>query len=117
MLQTRTSVRAVIVDPQVVFVASLMKADAPSLVVSFQCDFNLREQAGIQTATAQLRALKVLACPLIHNKEDKTVTTVLRPCSVVVETKQGPSQPLSGSVTVEEVIVKVHSQGWGFKQG
>uniref|UniRef100_A0A3Q3D817 Vacuolar protein sorting 13 homolog C n=1 Tax=Hippocampus comes TaxID=109280 RepID=A0A3Q3D817_HIPCM len=74
-----TSVRAVIVDPQVVFVASLMKADAPSLLVSFQCDFNLQEQAGIQTATAQLRALKVLACPLIHNKEDKAVTTQISP--------------------------------------
>ncbi|XP_051920113.1 intermembrane lipid transfer protein VPS13C isoform X3 [Hippocampus zosterae] len=107
VLRTRTSVRAVIVDPQVVFVASLMKADAPSLLVSFQCDFNLQEQAGIQTATAQLRALKVLACPLIRNKEDETATTVLRPCSVVMETRQGPSQPLSGSVTVEEVVVKI----------
>ncbi|XP_077419043.1 intermembrane lipid transfer protein VPS13C isoform X3 [Vanacampus margaritifer] len=103
----RTSVHAVVVDPQVVFVASLMKADAPSLVVSFQCDLSLEDQGGTQTVKAHLRALKVLACPFIHKREDKTITTVLRPCSVVMETTTGPSQPLSGSVTVEEVIVKI----------
>nr|XP_057944344.1 intermembrane lipid transfer protein VPS13C isoform X2 [Doryrhamphus excisus] len=105
---TRTHVRAVVVDPEVVFVASLMKADAPSLVVSFQCDFALQAgDDGAQTTRANLRALKVLACPFIRNKQDKAVTTVLRPCSVVLETKRSPNQPLSGSVTVEEVIVKI----------
>ncbi|XP_049573506.1 intermembrane lipid transfer protein VPS13C isoform X3 [Syngnathus scovelli] len=103
----RTSVRAVVVDPQVVFVASLMKADAPSLVVSFQCDLSLESEGGTQTAKAHLRTLRVLACPLIRDKEDKTVTTVLRPCSVVVQAKRGPGQPLSGSATVEEVVVKI----------
>ncbi|XP_061878990.1 intermembrane lipid transfer protein VPS13C isoform X1 [Entelurus aequoreus] len=105
---TRTRVRAVVVDPEVVFVANLMKADAPSLVVSFQCDFNMQvEDDCAQTMRANLRALRVLACPFIRNKQDKAVTTVLRPCSVVLETKKNPSQPLSGSVTVEEVIVKI----------
>ncbi|XP_054626113.1 intermembrane lipid transfer protein VPS13C isoform X2 [Dunckerocampus dactyliophorus] len=105
---TRTHVRAVVVDPEVVFVASLMKADAPSMVVSFQCDFTLQaDDDGAQTMRASLRALKVLACPFIRNKQDKAVTTVLRPCSVVLETKRNPSQPLSGSVMVEEVIVKI----------
>lgn len=73
----RTRVRAVVVDPEVVFVASLMKADAPSLVASFQCDVTLSaEDDGTQKLRANLRELKVLACPFIQNKEEKAVTTV-----------------------------------------
>uniref|UniRef100_A0A1A7WXB8 Vacuolar protein sorting 13 homolog C n=1 Tax=Iconisemion striatum TaxID=60296 RepID=A0A1A7WXB8_9TELE len=103
-----TRLQAVIVDPEVVFVASLMKADAPALVASFQCDFNLQaEEDGSQSMRANLRGLKVLACRFIRDKEDKAVTTVLKPCSVALETKVHPNQPLSGSVTVEEVIVKI----------
>ncbi len=37
-----------------------------------------------------------------------SVQQVLRPCSVALETKTKPNQPLSGSVTVEQVIIKVH---------
>ncbi|XP_073320353.1 intermembrane lipid transfer protein VPS13C isoform X2 [Pagrus major] len=104
----RTRVRAVVVDPEVVFVASLMKADAPALVASFQCDFTLQiEDDGTQNMRANLRELKVLACPFIRDNEAKAVTTVLRPCSVALETKTQPNQPLNGSVTVEEVIVKI----------
>ncbi|XP_042079774.1 vacuolar protein sorting-associated protein 13C isoform X6 [Haplochromis burtoni] len=104
----KTRLRAVVVDPEVVFVANLMKADAPALVASFQCDFTLQaEEDGTQNMRASLRELKVLACPFIQNKEDKAVTTVLRPCSVTLETKAHPNQPLRGSVTVEEIIIKI----------
>ncbi|XP_034470795.1 vacuolar protein sorting-associated protein 13C isoform X1 [Hippoglossus hippoglossus] len=104
----RTRLRAVVVDPEVVFVASLMKADAPALVASFQCDFSLQAEGDrTQNMKTNLRELKVLACPFIRNEEGKAVTTVLKPCSVVLETKTHPNQPLSGSVTVEEVIVKI----------
>ncbi|XP_072321339.1 intermembrane lipid transfer protein VPS13C isoform X2 [Eucyclogobius newberryi] len=104
----RLRLRAVVVDPEVVFVASLMKADAPALVVSFQCDCSVQTTAeGGQSMRANLRELRVLACPFIRDKEDTTVTTVLRPCSVVLETDTHPNKPLSGSVTVEEVIVKI----------
>ena len=69
--------RAVVVDPEVVFVASLMKADAPALVASFQCDFSLQaEDDGTQNMKTNLRELKVLACPFIRNEEGKAVTTV-----------------------------------------
>lgn len=64
-------------DPEVVFVASLMKADAPALVASFQCDFALRvEEDGAQDMRANLRDLKVTASPFIQNTEVKAVTTV-----------------------------------------
>uniref|UniRef100_A0A8C5FUA7 Vacuolar protein sorting 13 homolog C n=1 Tax=Gadus morhua TaxID=8049 RepID=A0A8C5FUA7_GADMO len=104
----RTRLRAVVVDPEVVFVANLMKADAPAMVASFQCDVRLSlEPDGAQNMTANLRELKVLACPFIRSKEDKAVTTVLRPCSVVMETSTLPNRPLNGSLVVEEVIVKI----------
>ncbi|XP_029904555.1 vacuolar protein sorting-associated protein 13C-like [Myripristis murdjan] len=104
----RMRLRAVVVDPEVVFVANLMRADAPALAASFQCDFSLQAGAGGQSMRANLRELRVLACPFLRSAEDKAVTTVLRPCSVVLETKTHPDQPLTGSVTVEEVIVKSH---------
>ncbi|XP_028441459.1 vacuolar protein sorting-associated protein 13C isoform X1 [Perca flavescens] len=104
----RTRLRAVVLDPEVVFVASLMKADAPALTASFQCDVSLQnEPDGSQNMRANLRELKVLACRFIRNKEDDAFTTVLRPCSVTMETRTHPNQPLSGCVMVEEVIVKI----------
>ncbi|XP_057687593.1 intermembrane lipid transfer protein VPS13C isoform X2 [Corythoichthys intestinalis] len=104
----RTAVRAVVVDPEVVFVASLMDAAAPSLVLSFQCDVSGETEGdGSRTLKAQLMALHVLACPFIRQREDKAVTTVLRPCSVAAEIKSGPGRAPVGSVAVEEVLVKI----------
>ncbi|XP_023807842.1 vacuolar protein sorting-associated protein 13C isoform X3 [Oryzias latipes] len=103
----RTRVQAVILDPEVVFVASLMKVDTPALVVSFQSDFSLQVEDGNQSVRASLSGLKVLACPFIPNQQDKAVTTVLRPCSVIMETKTHPNGPLLGSVMVEEIIIKI----------
>lgn len=66
-----------VVDPQVVFVASLMKADAPALVASFQCDVNLQSKDdGTQNMRASLRELKVLARPFIPDQQEDSVTTV-----------------------------------------
>lgn len=73
----QTCVRVVVVDPEVVFVASLMKADAPALVASFQCDVTMQsEDDRTQNMRANLRELKVLACPFIRTKQDESVTTV-----------------------------------------
>ncbi|KTG37053.1 hypothetical protein cypCar_00003660 [Cyprinus carpio] len=103
----RTRLQAVVVDPEVVFVANLMKADAPALVASFQCAFSLLSEDSGQAMEANVRSLKVLACPFIRMEGDKAETTVLRPCSVKLETKMPTNAPLTGSVTVEEVIVKI----------
>ncbi|XP_041840973.1 LOW QUALITY PROTEIN: vacuolar protein sorting-associated protein 13C-like [Melanotaenia boesemani] len=106
--RVRTRLRVVILDPEVVFVASLMKADAPALVALFQCDFTLlTEEDASQNMRANVRELKVLACTFIRKEQDKTLTTVLKPCSVALETRTHPHQPLRGCVTVEEVIVKI----------
>lgn len=73
----QTLFRGVVMDPEVVFVANLMKANAPALVASFQCDFTLQvDKDATQNMRASLRDLKLLACPLIRDKENIAVTTV-----------------------------------------
>lgn len=70
------TVKAVIMDPEIVFVANLTSADAPALKVSFQCDFSLTSGKIAQRMTAQLKGFKVLACAFLKEKQDKSVTTV-----------------------------------------
>ncbi|KAI2662683.1 Vacuolar protein sorting-associated protein 13C [Labeo rohita] len=101
----KTKLRAVVVDPEVVFVANLMKADAPALVASFQCDFSLMSEDMGQFMKANVRSLKVLACPFIRKEGDKAETTVLRPCSVVLQTKMPTNAPLTGSITISPIIL------------
>lgn len=70
------TVKAVIMDPEIVFVANLTNADAPALKVSFQCDFSLTSGKIAQRMTAQVKGFKVLACAFLKQKKDKSVTTV-----------------------------------------
>ncbi|KAG2470896.1 VP13C protein, partial [Polypterus senegalus] len=100
-------VKALITDPEIVFVANLMKADAPALSVSFTCDFEMVSGEGSQTVKTTLKDLQVLACPFIRNESDKAITTILKPCCLTLETKFFSSKPLSAAVTVEEVIIKI----------
>uniref|UniRef100_A0A8C3KV56 Vacuolar protein sorting 13 homolog C n=1 Tax=Chrysolophus pictus TaxID=9089 RepID=A0A8C3KV56_CHRPC len=71
-------VKAVIMDPEIVFVANLTSADAPALKVSFQCDFSLTSGKLAQRMTAQVKDFKVLACAFLREKQDKSVTKELR---------------------------------------
>jgi len=70
------TVKAVIMDPEIVFVANLTNANAPALKVSFQCDFSLTSGKLAQRMTAQVKDFKVLACAFLKEKQDKGVTTV-----------------------------------------
>ncbi|XP_051484024.1 intermembrane lipid transfer protein VPS13C isoform X2 [Apus apus] len=101
------TIKAVIMDPEIVFVANLTKADAPALKVSFQCDFSLTSGKLAQRMTAQVKDLKVLACAFLKEKQDKSVTTVLRPCSLVMENMVHVSGLQTVVVTVEELIIKI----------
>jgi len=69
-------VKAVIMDPEIVFVANLTSADAPALKVSFQCDFSLTSGKHAQRMTAQVKDFKVLACAFLREKQDRSVTKV-----------------------------------------
>ncbi|XP_010138739.1 PREDICTED: vacuolar protein sorting-associated protein 13C, partial [Buceros rhinoceros silvestris] len=101
------TVKAVIMDPEIVFVANLTNADAPALKVSFQCDFSLTSGKFAQRMTAQVKDFKVLACAFLKEKQDKSVTTVLRPCSLVMENMMHVSGLQTVVVTVEELTIKI----------
>lgn len=75
-------VKAVIMDPEIVFVANLTSADAPALKVSFQCDFSLTSGKLAQRMTAQVKDFKVLACAFLREKQDKNVTKVCKVTNV-----------------------------------
>uniref|UniRef100_A0A8C4YCP0 Vacuolar protein sorting 13 homolog C n=1 Tax=Gopherus evgoodei TaxID=1825980 RepID=A0A8C4YCP0_9SAUR len=75
-LRPNMTVKAVILDPEIVFVANLTKADAPALKASFQCDFSLSSDKLVQRMTAQVKDVKVLACAFLREKQDKNITTV-----------------------------------------
>uniref|UniRef100_A0A8U8BXJ8 Uncharacterized protein n=1 Tax=Geospiza parvula TaxID=87175 RepID=A0A8U8BXJ8_GEOPR len=101
------TVKAVIMDPEIVFVANLTSADAPALKVSFQCDFSLTSDKLAQRMTAQVMAFKVLACAFLKEKQSKNVTTVLRPCSLVMENMVHTSGLHTVAVTIEELAIKI----------
>uniref|UniRef100_A0A8C3VAB0 Vacuolar protein sorting 13 homolog C n=1 Tax=Catharus ustulatus TaxID=91951 RepID=A0A8C3VAB0_CATUS len=100
-------VKAVIMDPEIVFVANLTSADAPALKVSFQCDFSLTSDKLAQRMTAQVKAFKVLACAFLKEKQGKNVTTVLWPCSLVMENMVHTSGLHTVAVTTEELTIKI----------
>uniref|UniRef100_A0A8C6YIP6 Vacuolar protein sorting 13 homolog C n=1 Tax=Naja naja TaxID=35670 RepID=A0A8C6YIP6_NAJNA len=104
---TNMSVVANILDPEIVFVANLTKADAPALAASFQCSFMLSGGSGTQQMTAQVLDLRVLACPFLRGTAKKDVTTVVRPCSLAVEATMDTSGVQSVNVNMDTLIVKV----------
>ncbi|KAH0619803.1 hypothetical protein JD844_014073 [Phrynosoma platyrhinos] len=106
-LRPNMSMVARIMDPEIVFVANLTKADAPALAVSFQCDFSLSSSPLAQRMTAQVLDVKVLACPFLRGKGEKNVTTVLQPCSLTVEAVMHASGMQAVDVVVEEFIIKI----------
>ncbi|KFP20127.1 Vacuolar protein sorting-associated protein 13C, partial [Egretta garzetta] len=106
-IRPNMTVKAVIMDPEIVFVANLTDADAPALKVCFQCDFSLTSGKLAQRTTAQVQGFKVLACAFLKDKQDKSVTTVLRPCSLVMENMMHVSGLQTVVVTIEELTIKV----------
>ncbi|XP_078536950.1 intermembrane lipid transfer protein VPS13C isoform X2 [Lissotriton helveticus] len=101
------TVKAFVMDPEIVFVANLTKADAPALSASFQCTFCLTSDSNSQKMTVIMKDLKVLACPFLHNIRGKNITTVLQPCSVLLENKSYETGQQNMTLKIEEVIVKI----------
>lgn len=90
------TLKAMITDPEVVFVANLTKADAPALTASFQCNLSLSTSKLEQMMEASVRDLKVLACPFLRERRGKSVTTVRKTVDAgsVTSVRVGSSQAL-----------------------
>ncbi|GCC33396.1 hypothetical protein chiPu_0011865, partial [Chiloscyllium punctatum] len=103
----KINVKVLVMNPEVVFVANLSKADAPSLVASFHCDFSFICEKQSRKMIALVSDLKVLACPFLREKRGTNITTVLQPCSLFLDFFEPSFGPQNISLKVEEIIVKV----------
>ncbi|CAO2634463.1 Intermembrane lipid transfer protein VPS13C [Lemmus lemmus] len=101
------TLKAMITDPEVVFVANLTRADAPALTASFQCNLSLSTSKLEQMMEASVRDLKVLACPFLRERRGKNVTTVLQPCSLFMEKCTWASGKQNISIMVKEFVIKI----------
>lgn len=103
----KMNLKALIMDPEIVFVASLAKADAPALAVSFQGNFTLSDVNSEKKLTAIVKEFKVLACPFLRQLRGSNITTVIQPCSLHLENITSMTGSQNGSLNVEEVIIKI----------
>ncbi|XP_078070643.1 intermembrane lipid transfer protein VPS13A isoform X2 [Mustelus asterias] len=94
-------------NPEIVFVADLTRADAPSLVVTAQCEADINSDPEGQQITATVKDLKVMACPFLKEKRKGQVTTVLQPCSLFFRSVQAPFGPSSLELAVKSLMLKV----------
>ncbi|XP_006831641.1 PREDICTED: vacuolar protein sorting-associated protein 13C isoform X1 [Chrysochloris asiatica] len=101
------TLKAMIIDPEVVFVANLTEADAPALTASFQCNLSLSTSKLEQMMGASVKELKVLACPFLREKRGKNITTVLQPCSLFMEKCTWASGKQNINMKVKECIIKI----------
>ncbi|XP_075064457.1 intermembrane lipid transfer protein VPS13C isoform X2 [Mixophyes fleayi] len=103
----KLNVKAFIMDPEIVFVANLTKADAPALAVSFQGNVNLSDVNSEKKLTAMVKEFKVLACPFLRQLGDNNITTVLQPCSLHLESTTDVKGSQNASLIVEAVVIKI----------
>ncbi|XP_077120280.1 intermembrane lipid transfer protein VPS13C isoform X1 [Ranitomeya variabilis] len=103
----KMSLMALILDPEIVFVASLAKADAPALALSFQGKFTLSDVNTEKKLNAVVKEFKVLACPFLRQLRGSNITTIIQPCSLHLENTSSITGSQNGSLNVEEVIIKI----------
>ncbi|KAG8440222.1 hypothetical protein GDO86_006127 [Hymenochirus boettgeri] len=104
--QKKLHIKALIMDPEIVFVANLKKKDAPALSASFQGNITL-DRSSTQKLTAIVKELKVLACPFLRELRGSNITTVIEPCSLLLESTTDTVGAQNVSLSLEEVIIKV----------
>ncbi|XP_039606495.1 vacuolar protein sorting-associated protein 13A isoform X2 [Polypterus senegalus] len=94
-------------NPEIVFVADLSRGDAPSLVVTTQCEVNIKNDCNIQQMTAAIKDLKVVACPFLTEMRRNNITTVLHPCDVFFQSLQNTGLPQEIELAVKSLTLKV----------
>uniref|UniRef100_A0A671TE89 Vacuolar protein sorting 13 homolog A n=1 Tax=Sinocyclocheilus anshuiensis TaxID=1608454 RepID=A0A671TE89_9TELE len=103
----KTEMNIVVKNPEIVFVADLTRAEAPALVMTTQCELVMKNEPSGQSMTAAISDLKVVACPLLREKREHNVTTVLQPCQVYFQSNQSPSQPQCIELSISSLTLKV----------
>ncbi|XP_074052805.1 intermembrane lipid transfer protein VPS13A isoform X2 [Macrotis lagotis] len=94
-------------NPEIVFVADLSRHDAPSLVVTTQCEICWKWTPFLNTVTAAIKDLQVRACPFLPGKRDGKVTTVLQPCDLFYQRVQSGTDPQVIDISVKSLTLKI----------
>ncbi|XP_026125478.1 intermembrane lipid transfer protein VPS13A isoform X3 [Carassius auratus] len=103
----KTEMNIVVKNPEIVFVADLTRAEAPALVMTTQCELVMKNEPSGQSMTAAISDLKVVACPLLREKREHNVTTVLQPCQVYFQSNQSPTEPQAINLSISSLTLKV----------
>ncbi|TRY91754.1 hypothetical protein DNTS_026184, partial [Danionella cerebrum] len=106
-VSARSELNVIVRNPEVVFVADLTRAAAPSLVVTLQCELQMRSDPGSQTMSAAVSQLKVMACPFLRQDQEHSVTTVLQPCQVFLQSRQTATEPQAVEISISSLTLKV----------
>ncbi|XP_047447117.1 vacuolar protein sorting-associated protein 13A isoform X3 [Mugil cephalus] len=104
---SKTVMNVVVLNPEIVFVADLTRADAPALVMTTQCELSMESGAERSKMTAVIKDLKVVACPFLREKRKNNVTTVLQPCEVSFKSTQSTNSPQAMEVVISSLSLKV----------
>ncbi|CAG5923536.1 unnamed protein product [Menidia menidia] len=104
---SKTEINVVVRNPEIAFVADLTRADAPSLVMTTQCELLMKSGPEGSLMTAIINDLKVMACPFLREKRKNNVTTVLQPCQVFFQSTQPPGSPQAMEVSINALSLKV----------
>uniref|UniRef100_A0A665TH91 Vacuolar protein sorting 13 homolog A n=1 Tax=Echeneis naucrates TaxID=173247 RepID=A0A665TH91_ECHNA len=104
---SKTEMNVLVRNPEIVFVADLTRADAPTLVMTTECELVMKSGAEGSKMTAVIKDLKVVACPFLREKRKNNVTTVLQPCQVFFQSTQSPTATQTMEVSINFVKLKV----------
>ncbi|XP_061134171.1 vacuolar protein sorting-associated protein 13A isoform X1 [Syngnathus typhle] len=104
---SKSKMNVAVRNPEIVFVADLTRADGPALVMTTQCELVITNNEESSKMTADIKDLKVVACPFLREKRLHNVTTVLQPCQVSFQSCQTPTSPQTMDISINSLTLKV----------
>nr|XP_033782936.1 vacuolar protein sorting-associated protein 13A isoform X2 [Geotrypetes seraphini] len=104
---SKMEMHVLVKNPEIVFVADLTRGDAPSLVVTTQCELCIKNSPEAQKMTASVNNLHVKACPFLQEERQGNITTVLQPCDLIFQSIQIGSGPQMIELSIKSLTLKV----------
>ncbi|XP_072461029.1 intermembrane lipid transfer protein VPS13A isoform X2 [Notamacropus eugenii] len=106
-IEEKWEMNILIKNPEIVFVADLSRHDAPSLVLTTQCEICCKWSLFSETVTAAIKDLQVKACPFLPGKREGKVATVLQPCDLFYQSIQSGKEPQMVDISVKALTLKI----------
>ncbi|XP_068961725.1 intermembrane lipid transfer protein VPS13A isoform X2 [Petaurus breviceps papuanus] len=106
-IEEKWEMNVLIKNPEIVFVADLSRHDAPSLVLTTQCEICWKWTPLTETITAAIKDLQMKACPFLPGMREGKVTTVLQPCDLFYQSVQSGTDPQMVDISVKALTLKI----------